>query len=324
MILADKIARLRKQNGWSQEELAARMNVSRQAVSKWESAQSAPDLERILQMSELFGVTTDYLLKDSIEEEAASDIPSPVRRVTLSEANDYLDQRAVAARRIALATFMCVLSPIPLMLLAAASETPGSGISEIAAAGTGLIALLAIVAAAVAIFMRCGSRNTPYEFLDKEEFDTEYGVSGMVSERSKAFQSAYTRMNTLAACICILSPAPLFAGMSLENSFLTVALVALTMLIAGAGAALFTLAGVRQASYKRLLREGEFSRAERGRSRLLSAISTAFWLTATAVYLAWSFAANDWKLTWIVWPVAGVLYAGVMAVCNVVAARKEG
>ena len=168
MILADKIARLRKQNGWSQEELAARMNVSRQAVSKWESAQSAPDLERILQMSELFGVTTDYLLKDSIEEEAASDIPSPVRRVTLSEANDYLDQRAVAARRIALATFMCVLSPIPLMLLAAASETPGSGISEIAAAGTGLIALLAIVAAAVAIFMRCGSRNTPYEFLDKE------------------------------------------------------------------------------------------------------------------------------------------------------------
>lgn len=69
MILADKIIRLRKKNGWSQEELAEKMNVSRQAVSKWEGAQSTPDLEKILQMSNIFGVTTDYLIKDEIEVE---------------------------------------------------------------------------------------------------------------------------------------------------------------------------------------------------------------------------------------------------------------
>ena len=72
MILADKIIRLRKKNGWSQEELAEKMNVSRQAVSKWESAQTIPDLEKILRLSALFGVTTDYLLKDEIEEEEFS------------------------------------------------------------------------------------------------------------------------------------------------------------------------------------------------------------------------------------------------------------
>ena len=69
MILADKIIGLRKKNGWSQEELADKMNISRQAVSKWESAQTLPDLEKILQLSALFGVTTDYLLKDEIEDE---------------------------------------------------------------------------------------------------------------------------------------------------------------------------------------------------------------------------------------------------------------
>ncbi len=69
MILADKIMCLRKKKGWSQEELAERMNVSRQAVSKWESAQTVPDLEKILQLGDLFGVTTDYLLKDNIENE---------------------------------------------------------------------------------------------------------------------------------------------------------------------------------------------------------------------------------------------------------------
>ena len=64
MILADKIIDLRKKNGWSQEELAEKLGVSRQAVSKWESAQVIPDLGRVLAMADLFSVTTDYLLRD--------------------------------------------------------------------------------------------------------------------------------------------------------------------------------------------------------------------------------------------------------------------
>ena len=60
MILAEKIAQLRKQNGWSQEELANRLQVSRKAVSKWEGGASIPDLDKILKLSALFEVTTDY------------------------------------------------------------------------------------------------------------------------------------------------------------------------------------------------------------------------------------------------------------------------
>ena len=67
MILADKIMNLRKKNGWSQEDLAGMLGVSRQSVSKWESAQSMPDLNRILQMAELFDVSTDFLLKEEME-----------------------------------------------------------------------------------------------------------------------------------------------------------------------------------------------------------------------------------------------------------------
>ncbi|HBH93885.1 MAG TPA: XRE family transcriptional regulator, partial [Bacteroides sp.] len=73
MILADKIINLRKKNGWSQEELAERLGVSRQSVSKYEGAQSVPDLDKILKLSEIFGVTTDYLIKDDIEEEQYSE-----------------------------------------------------------------------------------------------------------------------------------------------------------------------------------------------------------------------------------------------------------
>ncbi len=63
MNIADRIQYLRKQSGLSQEELADKVGVSRQAVSKWESEQSSPDLEKIIAMSELFEVTTDYILR---------------------------------------------------------------------------------------------------------------------------------------------------------------------------------------------------------------------------------------------------------------------
>ena len=64
MILADKIIELRKKNGLSQEELAEKLNVSRQSISKWEGAQSIPDMNKILKLSDLYSVSTDYLLKD--------------------------------------------------------------------------------------------------------------------------------------------------------------------------------------------------------------------------------------------------------------------
>lgn len=95
MILADKIISLRKKSGWSQEELAQQLGVTRQSVSKWEGAQSVPDMDKILQMSRLFGVSTDYLLKDEIEaeEKITTSEDSPLRRVTMKEASDYIELR---------------------------------------------------------------------------------------------------------------------------------------------------------------------------------------------------------------------------------------
>lgn len=63
MNIADRIQNLRKVKGISQEELADKVGVSRQAVSKWESEQSIPDIDKIILMSEYFDVTTDYILK---------------------------------------------------------------------------------------------------------------------------------------------------------------------------------------------------------------------------------------------------------------------
>ena len=62
MIFADKLINLRKKAGMSQEDLALKLGVSRQSVSKWEGAQSIPDISKIIELSQIFGVSTDYLL----------------------------------------------------------------------------------------------------------------------------------------------------------------------------------------------------------------------------------------------------------------------
>ena len=196
MILADKITELRKKAGWSQEELAAQLGVSRQSVSKWEGAQSVPDMEKILQLSNLFCVSTDYLLKDEItqpETKTASSITAqtaadysetkPLRRVSMEEASEYIRLRKKSALKIAIATFLCILSPAVLIMLGALSEKPGFALDENAAAGLGLCVLLVLVAIGVAIFISTASKVKEYEFLEKEPFETAYGVTGMVRSR---------------------------------------------------------------------------------------------------------------------------------------------
>ena len=325
MILADKIIRLRKKNGWSQEELAEKMNVSRQAVSKWESAQTVPDLEKILQLSGLFGVTTDYLLKDELESEEYTDsaAESGAKRVTLAEANEFIDWRRSAAVRIAVAVFLCIASVTPLLLLAAASEANMLGMTAEFAGAVGMVIFLVTVTVAVVIFVYCGFRNAPYAYLDKEVFETEYGVKGMVREKQKAYRNAYVRSNMIGVGICVLSPVALFVGAFSGDEFFTVLMLTVTLLAVGVGVIFFITAGVRWASMQKLLREGDFSDREKKRSGLKESVGTIYWLLAVAIYLGWSFATDNWTISWIVWPIAGVLFAAVMQICSLWADRED-
>ena len=72
MKFGEKLQKLRKQGGLSQEQLAAQLTVSRQAVSKWELDDTMPDTENVVQLSRLFGVSCDYLLRDEIDEPGAA------------------------------------------------------------------------------------------------------------------------------------------------------------------------------------------------------------------------------------------------------------
>ena len=281
MILADKIVKLRKKNGWSQEELAEKMNVSRQAVSKWESSQTIPDLEKILQLSKFFGVTTDYLLKDELEdEELTNDTSSDatVKRISIEEANMYIEQRKKAAWHIALATFLCILSPIALIVLSILSELSNPIVSEITAGTVGLTILFGIVICAVPIYIYCGFKNQPYAFLDQNiPFELEYGVKGLVTEKKNAFRPTYIAYNIIATCLCIFSVIPLVILSFTENEILVAVALAFLMVIAGIGVGMFIVAGTQNASMQKLLKEGEFTEKEKKRTGIKEVVGFCYW-----------------------------------------------
>lgn len=331
MILADKIMALRKKAGWSQEELAARLNISRQSVSKWEGAQSIPDMDKVVQMSRLFGVTTDFLLKDELEiEEHTQSEPMdepPLRRVTMEEASAYLALRRAAAPKMALATFLCIISPVALLMLAAMSEVSRFGISENAASGIGLCGLLVLVAIGVALFLTCSAKVRDFAFLEEEPFETEYGVSGMVKERMQDFAGTYSWLNITGTVLCILSAVPLFVSMCIETADVVyVAAVCLLLIIAGIGCVAFTYGGTIHASMERLLEEGDYTRQQKSRRGVKGAISIIYWLLVTAIFMWYTFGPSgngQARYSWFIWAIAGVLYAAVMLVVNLIQCSRE-
>ena len=330
MILADKIIELRKKNGWSQEELAEKLGVSRQAVSKWEGAQSVPDIQRILEMSKLFGVSTDYLLKDDMEysseviTESAVESDSVLRRVDMETASAFLAFRRNWAPRIALAVFLCIISPVALIMLGAFSEYGVLSISENAAGGIGMVILLLLVAGAVSIFIMYGMKNQPFEFLEKENIDTAYGVTGMVREYKDRCAAVCSTQIVLGVVLCILSVLPLFGALCVtENDLVIILCVCLLLVIVAVGVVFLILAGMNRGAANMLLQEGDYSREEKKRNRLTSTAAGVYWLLVTAAYLAWSFVTGGWNRTWIVWPVAGVLFPAVMAVVGAIRSKNE-
>lgn len=256
MLLADKIIKLRKANGMTGEDLAEKMGVSRQAVSKWESGQALPDIKKIIEMSELFGVTTDYLLKDSGESEHISgqEINDTLRVVSKEEAEKYICERKRASLKIALATFLCIISPVALFILGAVSEIGGSRITEAVAGAIGLGILFLLVLCAVVIYLTSGFKNDEYAFLEnRHSFRLESGAARFVSESKSIFRSRYVRLNVIATVLCVMSPMPLCVTSFLENDLWQAAMLCNMFFIVAIGVFLYIVAGVQKESMDRLL-----------------------------------------------------------------------
>ena len=336
MNLPEKIILLRKQKGWSQEDMAQRMDVSRQSVSKWESGASTPDIDKIILLSQIFGTTTDYLLKDDKDTENVYGSGSKVeekretpdsemkenapleksRYVSMSEADEYIDTMKFVCKRIAIGAFLCICSPVPMMILLALQGSGMYNITEDMAAIVGVCVLIIIVAVAVWLFVSNGIRIRKWEFIEKETITIEICTTNKYKEESEKFASGFARNITLGVVLCVVSVIPLLAATINDSEWLILAMAGVLLLLVACGVYRFVKFGVIKESYDKLLEQGEYTKQNKINNKKNDVFSGAYWLIITAIYLAYSFTSNDWEHSWIVWPVAGILFAAIIIIIN--------
>ncbi|MGM9972153.1 MAG: helix-turn-helix domain-containing protein [Anaeroplasmataceae bacterium] len=307
MIFADKLINLRKKANMSQEELADMLGVSRQSVSKWEGAQSIPEINKVIELSKIFGVSTDYLLKDEMELEENIVIKEVTDKkyVTIEEANEYLSIISKSKFLVSLGVLLCIISPITLLILS--MMTKNSNMNESLASAIGLITLIIIVSIAVVLFILSGFKLKKFEYLEKKSIETEYGVVGIVNDKKNKFSQIYITMNVIGVLLCVLSTIPLFITSFINDGKYIIFGVCLLLAIVSIAVFILTLAGIQMASYNKLLQEGDYTKEKKSINPLIGNAMGILWLLATIIYLTWSFISKDWHITWIVWVIAGLL-----------------
>lgn len=320
MKIGEKIIVLRKEKGYSQEELANMLDVSRQSVSKWELNTSIPDLDKIIKLSEIFQVSVDSLVKeDEIVYEADS-----FRRLTDEEVETFLLLKANNRLKVAIGVGLCILSPIFLIAGAGSYELGyfRSWISsEEKAAFLGIIILLVMVGIGVALLLMASSSMSKYDWLEKEPVKISVSMRKKLQDIQNRGEKKNTMWTTIGVCLCILSVIPLFVSLMINEKYVPFGIAALLFLVSMA-VFLFIYFGMMKEAVEMLLQEGEYSIKEKQFRKEHSYFPGAYWCIVTAIYLFWSFMSNQWEKTWLVFAVGGVLYAAIIAVLKARADRR--
>ncbi|MFI3202114.1 MAG: helix-turn-helix transcriptional regulator [Eubacteriales bacterium] len=309
MIISDKILYLRKKVGYTQEELAEQLNVSRQSISKWEGAQSIPDIEKIMNMAKLFSVSTDYLLRDEIEicdsDSNAMDLVDKSAVVTIEIANLFLSIHTKYSLKIASGVFLCIFASVPLISLNALFEhSPYENIAY--AVGIGFI--FVCIVSAILLFIYSENLITEYRYISKGEFELSYNVEGIIKEQQKSYQTLRTRNRMINVGLLILSPSPLIiCGLLFDvDAIYGLMVVFLLTVVAVAIFRMIYSEGIGEC-YEMLLLEGDYNIHRSKNRKKKDIVVGIYWSISVVIYLLWSFLTYDWHITWIVWPIAGLL-----------------
>jgi hypothetical protein len=171
-----------------------------------------------------------------------------------------------------------------------------------------------MVSVAVAVFIICSAKMKRFKYLEKGDFELEYGVLGIIKEKQAAFEKEYLYKTVIGIVLCIFSVIPLIiAGISEASDMICIAFAALILVVSSAGIYLIISVGTIKSSYDQLLLEGEFEPGLKEANKKKNIFGGVYWPIVTAAYLGWSFITNDWGITWVVWPVAALVFAGIVS-----------
>lgn len=230
MILSEKITELRKRNGLSQEQFGDKMGVSRQAVSKWEMAQTSPDINKLMAMSELFGVPVDFLLKDEYDLSFLDNnrsenitVKDPDKMISLEEVQSYWKAKKKSAVKIVIAISLFFFSPVPGMLLTINDDYKQGMI--------GMIIQTLILIAVVTMIILAVWTMSAFRYFKIEENELAYGVRSVAEEYKKKYEHTHLLGILIGAGLILLSIIPMMLCMFFTENTSAMVLSGILMLI---------------------------------------------------------------------------------------------
>lgn len=237
--------------------------------------------------------------------------------MSLSDVESFITHTETFGRQILMGVIICTLGIMPLPVMALFAEA--QWLPESIAIALGLALFFLSAAAGVMIFIRAGlSRNALTERLDKRTIRLDAYVKADVEEIRSEFMKDFSAHIAVGVVVTIIGVAtlPIVAILSRDNQGYIGLGMAVFFIAIAAGLTQFIPYGILYSAYDRLLNRGEFKPKPRKANQFMKRIEDSYWLLVVLIYLVWSFLTMRWHITWIVFPIAGVLYALIESIVS--------
>ena len=241
------------------------------------------------------------------------------RYVDREEAEAFIEMSRRTSIWVSFGVMLCILSPCALIYIGTLQDYSKNGISDGMIVLFGLIPLLLLVAIAVVMFCWNGMKMEKYEYMKKENFQMDAAFKEDLKQRQEQEKPKATLKLIIGILLCIFSVMPLLVvGAMFDDDLYAVYALIFLLVMVSVSIWFFIAGGSIVNSLKILLQEEEFSKEGKKSQKLMDVIGGIYWPVATVIYLGWSFWTMDWGFTWIVWPIAGILYGVIASICNIV------
>jgi hypothetical protein len=245
-----------------------------------------------------FGIETNEINEDN-------ELP----QVSLEGARSFLKDTKRFNFLVSIGVMLCMLGGSFLVLFFQLFEDGiiFKGLNEDKVSFIPVSILLVFVVVAVALFIFSGNSMEKYKYIEKGLFNLEGNAKMTVEAEYESLKSKVTLGTIIGVALCILSPIAIFlGGMISEEGY--VYGTSVLILIVAVAVFLFINVSACTDSHKKLLKEGEYSEKSRKGDRVIGAVASVVWPLTTIIFFIWGFAFNGWEISWIVFPVVGILF----------------
>ncbi len=242
-----------------------------------------------------------------------------VRKLSFQEVKDAISDNNHYAVRIALGVLLCIISPIfPIWMdgLFQMNDSLARGGDAI-----GIVLMFVTIAIAVGLFVFSGMQIGKWNFLKEQACAIDFASAEFVHNQRENYRTLYAVLTTVGIMLCVVCfiPAVVVDSLGFAGNFME-AIGGLSLLIIVAiGVYMLVAANIKMSGYQKLLSingsgtmGGDFVPSQKEQThynnKTAEVIISVYWPTITCIYLCWSFLSFDWHITWIIWPISGVIH----------------